>query len=183
MTRSDSPPSISTALQSILSRLYDSLISPNSSCRLAVADSGATDHMLPDKSAFISYKSTSNLKVRMGNNSSLPVLGRGSAIIFLNGQRVLVRNALHLLCRFIVFEPTFNSRAAVFLTQMMPVCWCTSLPLCFRLTPPPIGLYPMSLWVGRPHFRHFTMFNLGVVLPSTLQNLVHLPTRSPCLRL
>ena len=32
MTRSDSPPSISTALQSILSRLYDSLISPNSSC-------------------------------------------------------------------------------------------------------------------------------------------------------
>ena len=32
MTHSDSPPSISTALQSILSRLYDSLISPNSSC-------------------------------------------------------------------------------------------------------------------------------------------------------
>ena len=30
MTRSDSPPSISTALESILSRLYDSLISPNS---------------------------------------------------------------------------------------------------------------------------------------------------------
>ena len=95
-THSDSPPSISTALQSILSRLYDSLISPNSSCRLAVADSGATDHMLPDKSAFISYKSISNLKVRMGNNSSLPVLGRGSAIISLNGQRVLVRNGLHV---------------------------------------------------------------------------------------
>ena len=95
MTCSDSPPSISTALQSILSRLYDSLISPNSSRRLAVADSGATDHMLPDKSAFISYKSTSHLKVRMGNNSYLPVIGRGSAIISLNGQRVLMRNALH----------------------------------------------------------------------------------------
>ena len=51
MTRSDPPPSISTALQSILSRLHDSLISPNSSCRLAVADSGATNHMLPDKLA------------------------------------------------------------------------------------------------------------------------------------
>jgi hypothetical protein len=95
-TRLDSPPSISTALQSILSRLYDSLISPNSSCRLAVAGSGATDHMLPDKLAFISYKSTSHLKVQMGNNSSLPVLGRGSAIISLNGQRILVRNALHV---------------------------------------------------------------------------------------
>ena len=86
----DSPRSISMALQSILSWLYDSLISPNSSRRLAVADSGATDCMLPDKLAFISYKSTSHLKVRMGNNSSLPVLGRGSAIISLNGQRVLV---------------------------------------------------------------------------------------------
>ena len=97
MTCSESPPSSSTALQSILSLLYDSWISPHSRCRLAVADSGATDHMLLDKSAFISYKSTSqHLKVRMGNNSSIPVIGRGSAIISLNGQRVLVRNALHV---------------------------------------------------------------------------------------
>ena len=59
----DSPPSILMALQSLLSRLSDSLISPDSSCRLAVADSGATDHTFQDKSAFISYKSTSNLKV------------------------------------------------------------------------------------------------------------------------
>jgi hypothetical protein len=63
---------------------------------LAVADLGATDHMFPDKSAFISYKTTSGLKVRMGNNSYLPVLGRGSSIISLNGQRVLVRHALHV---------------------------------------------------------------------------------------
>ena len=32
----------------------------------------------------------------MGNNSYLLVLARGSAIISLNGQRVLVRNALHV---------------------------------------------------------------------------------------
>ncbi len=70
----DSPPSISMALQSLLSRLSDSSISPNSSRRLAVADSGATEHMFPDKLAFISYKSTSHLKVRMGSNSYLPVL-------------------------------------------------------------------------------------------------------------
>jgi hypothetical protein len=60
------------------------------------ADSGATDHMLPDKSGFISYKLVTNLQVRMGNNSYLPVLGQGSAIISLNGQRILVWNALHI---------------------------------------------------------------------------------------
>ena len=32
----------------------------------------------------------------MGNNSYLPALARGSAIISLNGQRVLVWNALHV---------------------------------------------------------------------------------------
>ena len=52
--------------------------------------------MFPNKSVFISYKATSGLKVRMGNNSYLPVLGRGSSIISLNGQRVLVGHALHV---------------------------------------------------------------------------------------
>ena len=32
----------------------------------------------------------------MGNNTYLPVLARGSAIISLNGQRVLVHHALHV---------------------------------------------------------------------------------------
>jgi hypothetical protein len=61
-----------------------------------VANSGATNHMFPDKLAFISYKLVSNLRVRMGKNSYLPVLGRGLAIISLNGQCILVRNALHV---------------------------------------------------------------------------------------
>ncbi len=43
--------------------------------KLVVADTGATDHMLPDRSTFISYKSVRNLCVRMGNNSYTPVLG------------------------------------------------------------------------------------------------------------
>jgi hypothetical protein len=63
---------------------------------VAIADSGATDHMFPDKSAFISYKRISNLQVRMGNNSYIPVLGRGTVIISLNNQRVLVCHALHV---------------------------------------------------------------------------------------
>ena len=62
----------------------------------AVADTGATNHMLPEKGAFISYKSVSNLQVHMGNNSFLPVLGCGIAVISLNDQCVLIRNALHV---------------------------------------------------------------------------------------
>jgi hypothetical protein len=61
-----------------------------------VANSGATNHMFPDKSAFISYKLVINFCVRMGNNSYLPVLGCTLAIISLNGQRILVQNALHV---------------------------------------------------------------------------------------
>jgi hypothetical protein len=93
---SNSPPPMSLALHSLLARLSQCPIAPGSGGRFAIADSGATDHMFPDKSAFISYKTTSNLKVRMGNNTYLPVLAWGSAIISLNGQRVLVRHALHV---------------------------------------------------------------------------------------
>jgi len=63
---------------------------------LIVADTGATDHMLPDRLAFISYKSVRSLRVWMGNNSYAPILGRGTAIVSLNGQCLLVRNVLHV---------------------------------------------------------------------------------------
>ncbi len=63
--------------------------------QLAVADTGATDHMVPDKSCFISYTSISGLSVQMGNNSYVPVLGRCPAIFALNSKCILVRNVLH----------------------------------------------------------------------------------------
>ncbi len=88
---------LSKHLTSIIKRMLAASILPASGGRcFTVADSGATDHMFLDKSAFISYKLVSNLQVRMGNNSFLLVLGCGLAIILLNGQRVLVRNALHV---------------------------------------------------------------------------------------
>ena len=64
--------------------------------RLVVADTGATDHMVPDRSAFISYKAIWNIRVCMGNNSFAPVLGQGTTIILLNGQRILIHHVLHL---------------------------------------------------------------------------------------
>jgi hypothetical protein len=76
--------------------MLSALIFPTLGHCFTVANSGATDHMFHDKSAFISYRLVINLQVRMGNNSFLPVLGRGLAVISLNGQRILVRNALYV---------------------------------------------------------------------------------------
>jgi hypothetical protein len=87
---------LSKTLPSIIERMLAASILPTSGCRFTVADSGATNHMFPDKLAFISYRLVRNLQVCMGNSSFLPVLGRGLAIISLNGQQVLVRNALHV---------------------------------------------------------------------------------------
>jgi hypothetical protein len=64
--------------------------------RLVVADTGATDHMVPDRRIFISYKSVHGLWVRVGNNLFASVLDRGMAIISLNGQRLLIRHVLHV---------------------------------------------------------------------------------------
>jgi hypothetical protein len=64
---------------------------------LLVADTRATDHMKPDKLAFISYYLITGCHVRMGNNSFAPILGHGSAIVSLNGKRVLIRDCCHVL--------------------------------------------------------------------------------------
>jgi hypothetical protein len=83
-------------LQAIIAWMTKDSISPGLGCRFLVADTGATDHMFPNKLAFISYKSIPNLQVWIGNNSFLPVLGDGTAIISLNGQHILIRNELHM---------------------------------------------------------------------------------------
>ena len=63
---------------------------------LLVADTGVTDHMLPDKAAFIFYYPVSGHCVRMGNNSFAPIAGHGLAIISLNGKKILIRDCLHV---------------------------------------------------------------------------------------
>jgi hypothetical protein len=91
------PPHLLSALQCLLTSLSVSLVAlPLSYGQLAVGDTGATDHMVPDKSCFISYTFISGLSVRMGNNSYVPVLGQGMAIFALNGKRILVQNVLHV---------------------------------------------------------------------------------------
>ena len=82
-------------IQSLLTAIPTT--SSGTSFRLVVADTGATpDHMVPDRGAFISYKSIHGFHVHMGNNSFAPVLGRGMVIISLNSQCLLIRNVLHV---------------------------------------------------------------------------------------
>jgi hypothetical protein len=77
---------LSCRLQAIIARMSRNSITPGSCRRFSTADMGATNHMFPDKMAFIPYKAIFNLQVWMGNNSYLPVLGHGMPIISLNGQ-------------------------------------------------------------------------------------------------
>jgi hypothetical protein len=86
-----------TLLSAIRAAVCKSSIRGTSHARgLIVADTGGTNHMLPDASAFISYKRVTDLSIYMGNNSFAPVLGRGTAVFSLNGKRVLIRNTLHV---------------------------------------------------------------------------------------
>ena len=66
--------------------------------QLTIADTGATDHMFPDRLAFISYHHSTHIHVCLGNNTHTPVLGTGMVIVSLNGKRILVRNTLQCLC-------------------------------------------------------------------------------------
>jgi hypothetical protein len=88
--------SFPTSITRLINKLSLSPTAPLFNGHFAVADSRATDHMFPDKSSFISYKIVSGLQVRMGNNLYIPVLGHGTAIVALNGKRVLVWNSLHV---------------------------------------------------------------------------------------
>jgi hypothetical protein len=62
--------------------------------KLFMANTGATDHMLPNKAAFISYYLAKGHCMQMGNNSFAPIIGQGTTIISLNGKRILIRDCL-----------------------------------------------------------------------------------------
>lgn len=52
--------------------------------KLLVADLGATDQLIPDVEAFYRYKRVYGLQCCMSDNSPLPVLGQGIAVIKMN---------------------------------------------------------------------------------------------------
>jgi hypothetical protein len=91
---------VSSALSSVATKHFaahqHSISSPISTATQAVADSGATDNMFPDYTAFISYRRQHNRFVTLGDNTRLPILGEGSTKIKLNGKVVILRKCLHV---------------------------------------------------------------------------------------
>ena len=56
----------------------------------ACAGSGATDVMLPDFNAFMSYRTCTNRFAILGDETPLPILGEGTAKFSLNGKVLLI---------------------------------------------------------------------------------------------
>ncbi len=101
--------------------------------RLLDANTRATNHMIPDKSAFISQCPCSGQQVRMGNNLFAPLLGSGTAIISLNGKRILIWDCLHVPT---LQNPLFSLRAH---QQRQKGCGF-------------LGMYGMGMFVFFPSF-------------------------------
>jgi hypothetical protein len=91
---------VSSAISSLatahLSKYQATIAKPVADTNLAVADSGSTDNMLPDHSAFLSYRRLINRFVTLGDDTRLPILGKGSAKVKLNGKVVILRKCLHV---------------------------------------------------------------------------------------
>lgn len=62
----------------------------------ACANSGATDVMLPDYLAFLSYVSCKDWWVTLGDNSRLRIAGTGTAKLSLNGKVIILHDMLHV---------------------------------------------------------------------------------------
>ena len=62
----------------------------------ACAESGATDVMLPDFGDFIFYRKCVNRFAILGNETPLPILGKGTAKFSINGKVLIIRNCLHV---------------------------------------------------------------------------------------
>ena len=94
-----------TSLSSILSTVAARELQANPGCIFSplpdsedecCADSGATHVMLPDYKAFNSYRTQVGRTVTLGDKSTVPIAGEGTATFSINGKVITVRNALHV---------------------------------------------------------------------------------------
>eukprot|EP00956_Cyclotella_meneghiniana_P020999 scaffold37679_cov76-Cyclotella_meneghiniana.AAC.13 len=107
---------LSSVATEALSSQRDLVCSPSKSSPIqCCADSGATDTMLPDKAAFVSYHPTPGSFVLLGDGTQLHQRGTGTAKIMLNGKILLLRNVLHVPA---LSEPLYSLRRH----RMMPEC-------------------------------------------------------------
>ncbi len=159
-------------LQSILLQLAASSISPDSTTCVAVADTGAMDHMFPDKSAFISYKRISIESVWVTIPFFLCWAGVQQSSLSTVNESLSVTPFTSLVwrCRCTAFGPILNSLAVAFLAPLSWACLSTSHPLSYPLTLHPTVNSPMSPLDLQHLWRVSITFNVGAHRCSTLRN-------------
>jgi hypothetical protein len=176
--RAHSSPTISRKLLSAIEALckFSNWVSSHAQ-GLVIADTRATDHMLPDVLAFISYKKVTNLSVRMGNNSFVPVLGQGTTVFSLNGKWVLVRNTLHvpgLAIPLYRFVPIYIGPDAALLERLRMASGSIFHPLSFLSICPLTVILPSNPWARLRLSQRFITFNHDV-LPCSILWILCLP--------
>ena len=72
------------------------IINVDSKSHIAIADSGATHHLWPDYSAFVSYKKIFDKFVSLADKTTAPIIGIGDIAVSLGGKRILIRNVYHV---------------------------------------------------------------------------------------
>jgi len=118
--------------------------------------------MLPDKSAFISYRPVTGCRAHMGNNSFAHILGLGSAVISVNGRLILMRDCLHILA---LCNPLYSLRAhqpqdGCGLSGCTALAYTSSYPHSLsKLTPPPTATCHMPPLDMLPSCLHWTTSN------------------------
>jgi hypothetical protein len=194
-----------TLLSAIQAVCKSSIRGPSHAHGLVVADTGTTDHMLPDASAFISYKQVMDVSICMGNNSFALVLGWGTAVFSLNGKQVLVRNTLHVPglavplyslrahlhqrgCGFIgTFEDGFHIYfpSSILSVDMSSDCHLTYKPLgsqcsiTFNRGVLPTFIF-QKLWLLSPRLLH-TLCSSRMRMPYWLLTCLEVLNRTPIL--
>ncbi len=170
----------------LMQRVSHASIGGFPSKRFDVADTGATNLMLPEKAAFISYKLVSNLQVRIGNNSFFLVLGCGTTVISLNGQHALIRNALHvpgLVMPLYSLQAHLTQRGCAFYGTYaagMLVCFPTFVLTVDTSSDCHLSYKPLGHCVPLDILHYVKPRCLPTLYPSELASSAPLSCKAPC---
>lgn len=136
-TRRETKPASSAALGSGIHNISLSHLSSikieNATSKVAIADSGATHHLWPDLSAFMSYQKVSNKIVSLADKSTAPILGIGDIAVSLGGRKLVIRDVYHVPS---LGAPLFSLRAH----RRVPGCGFVGDNDCFQICFPSFAL-------------------------------------------
>jgi hypothetical protein len=167
------PPGIklSKKLMPLFASMSTSSILPGSYHQFTVADSGATNHMFPDKLAFISYpivvsawETTLTFQFLVAVWQSFPSM----ASLSWSGTRFMCWGLQSLSTAFARTSPNQDVDSLV---HQGLASWFIFRHLSCPLSHPRIAIFHSSLWDNLPRWTVFITSNLGVLLCFTPKKL------------